>query len=186
MVGIGGSGGAGEGLIEAMRFAAAETKFAVEELAGTIGFESASDEERPFGVGAGEKKGVGATKHGGRGGCGDDGDGSRAKIRGISAGCSGDCDESGTRNGHGSGVESGSGNGAAILSGAIGAAETPRNGHVRGTSDGDGELLGRSNDDALRCGIDDDGNGFLATAHTEEVFDAVDAAARAGKTRESQ
>ena len=169
-----------------MRFAAAETEFAVEELAGTIGFESASDEERTFGVGAGEKKGVGAAKHGGRGGCGDDGNGSSAEICGVSAGSSGDCDESGIRNGCGSGVESGCRNGAAILGGTIGAADTPRNGHVRGTSHGDGELLGRSNDDALRFGIDDDGNGFVATAHTEEVFDAVDAAARAGKTRENQ
>jgi len=174
-------------LIEATRFAAAETEFAAEELAGTIGFESASDEERTFGVGAGEKKGVGAAKHGGgRGGCGDDGNGSSAHICGISTGCSSDCDESRIRNGCGSGVESGRGNGAAILGGTIGAAETPRNGHVRGTSNGDGELLGRSNDDALRFGSDDDGNGFVATAHTEEVFDAVDAATRAGKTRENQ
>lgn len=170
-----------------MRFAAAETEFAVEELAGTIGFETASDGERAFGVGAGEKKGVGAAKHsGGRGGYGDDGNGSSAEICGISAGCSSDCDESRIRNGRGSGVESVSGNGAAILGGTIGAAETPRNGHVRGTGNGGGELLGRSNDDALRFGIDDDGNGFFATAQTEEVFDAVDVAPRAGKTRENQ
>jgi hypothetical protein len=44
-------------------------------------------------------------------------------------------------------------------------------------------LLGRSNDDALRFGIDDDGNGFFAAAQTEE---AVDVATRAGKTRENQ
>jgi len=74
-----------------MRFAAAEMEFAVVELAGTVGFESASDEERALGVGAGEKKGVGAAKHGGgRSGCGDDGNGSSAGIRGISAGCSSD------------------------------------------------------------------------------------------------
>ena len=118
--------------------------------------------------------------------CGDDGNGSSAEIRGIGVGCRSDCDESGIRNGRWSGVESGGGNGPAILGGTIGAADTPRNGHVRGTSNGDDELLGRSNDDALRFGIDDDGNGILITAQTEELFDAFDVATRARKTRENQ
>jgi len=38
-------------------------------------------------------------------------------------------------NGGGSSVESGGGNGAAILGGTIGAADTPRNAQVRGTSE---------------------------------------------------
>ena len=82
--------------------------------------------------------------------------------------------------------ESGGGNGSAILGGTIGAADTPRNGNVRGTSDGDSELLRRSNNNALRLGIDDDGNGILITAQTKELFDAFDVATRAGKTRENQ
>ena len=47
-------------------------------------------------------------------------------------------------------------------------------------------MLGLSNDDALRFGIYDDGNGFFAAAQTEEIFDAFDIATRAGKTRENQ
>ena len=39
IIGIGGSGGAREGLIGTMGFAAAETELAVEESARTIGFE---------------------------------------------------------------------------------------------------------------------------------------------------
>jgi len=52
----------------------------------------------------------------------------------------------------------------------IGAADTPRNGNVRGTSDGDSELLCRSNNNALRLGIDDDGNGILITAPNQGAF----------------
>ena len=165
MVGVGGSGGAGERLIGAIGFAAAKTELAVEELAGTIGFEGATDGEGAFGVGAGEKKGVGAALHGGgRGRCGDDGNGSGVEIRGIGVGCRSDSDESWIRNGLGTGVESGGGNGAAILGGTISAADTPRNGGVGGASNGCGELLGRGNDDALRFGVDDDGNGFFTAA----------------------
>lgn len=187
MVGVGRSGGAGEGLIGAMGFAAAETELAVKELAGTIGFESATDRERAFGIGTGKKKGVRTAKHGrGRGRCGDNGYGGGAEIRGIGVGCRSDCYESGIRNGLGTGVEPGGGDRAAILGGTTGAADTPPNGSVGGARDGGGELLGRGNDNALRFGIDDDGNGFFATAQTEEVFDAVDAASRAGKTKENQ
>jgi len=184
--GVGRSGGPDEGLIGAMGFGAAETELAVAELAGTIGFERAGNGERAFGVGAGEKKGVGTAKHGGgSGGGGDDGNGSGAEIRGIGVGYRGDRDESGIRNGAGSGVKSGGGNGAAILGGTIGATDAPRNDGVGGASDGGGELLGGGNGDALRFGIDDDGNGFFA-AQTEIVFDAFDAATHARKTRENQ
>ena len=186
IVGVGGSDGAGEGLIRAIGFAAAKTELAVQELARTIGFESATDGERAFGVGPGEKKRVGTAKHGGASGRGGDyGNGGGGEIRGIGVGCRSDCDESGIRNGLGTGVESGGGNGAAILGGTTGATDTPCNGGVGGASNGGGELLGCGNDDALRFGIDDDSNGILAT-QTEEVFDAFDVATRAGETRQNQ
>jgi len=186
VVGAGGRGGPDEGLIVAMGFDAAETKLAVEELAGTIGFESAPDGERAFGVGAGEKKGVGTAKHGrGSGRCGDNRNGSGAEIRGIGVGYRGDGDESGIRNGHRSGVEPGGGNGAAILGGATGATDAPRNDGVGRASHGGGELLGGGNDDALGLRSDDDGNGFFAT-QTEVVFDAFDTARHAGKTTENK
>ena len=187
IVRVGGSGGAGEGLIGAMGFAAAETELAVEELAGTVGFESSTDGKRTLGVRAGEQENVGAATHGGgRCGCGDDGNGSSAEIRGIGIGCRSNCDESGIRNGRGSGVESGGGDGAAILGRTTGAADTPRNDGVGGASHGGGELLDGGNDDVLRFGIDDDGNGFFAAAQTEIVFDAFDTASRARKTRQNQ
>jgi hypothetical protein len=108
-------------------FDAAETELAVEELAGTIGFESATDREKAFGIRAREKKGISTTKHGcGRGRCGDNGNGG-TEIRGIGVGCRGDCNESGIRNGLGPSAESGRGNGAAILGGTTAAADTPRN-----------------------------------------------------------
>ena len=187
IAGVGRSSGPDEGLIGALGFDAAETELAVDELAGTIGFENPTDGEWAFGVGAREKEGVGTTKHsGGSGRCGDDGNGSGAEIRGIGVGCGGDCDESGIRNGHGAGVESGGGNGAAILRGTTGATDTPRNDGVSRASHGGGELLGGGNDDVLRIGIDDDGNGFFATAQTEVIFNTFDTASRAGKTRENQ